>query len=130
MISREVEAERVNAKVFYLADYQPVDVKQWADTIAVAFGNRGTYEAPFFFMRLAAATGDILKRIGIRNPPLTSTRLNNLLTDAVFEMEPVRSLCGETPFTLETGVRTTVEWMRRPESLHTKVLPVDASSQS
>ena len=130
LISRQVEAQQVHAKMFYLADYQPVDVKQWADTIAVAFGKSKTHEAPLFLMRLIAAGGDLFKRLGARNPPLTSVRLNNLLTSAVVDMNLVRSLCGESPYTLEAGVRITVEWMRRPESSHMKVLPADVGFQS
>lgn len=115
LISPQVDACKVHAKTFYLADYQPVDVRQWADTIAVAFGKSKIPEAPLFLMRLVAAGGDMCKRLGVRNPPLTSVRLNNLLTSAVFDMNPMRSLCGEPPYTLEAAVRITVEWMRHPE---------------
>jgi hypothetical protein len=73
-------------------------------------------------MRLIAAGGDLLKQLGVRNPLLTSFRLNNLLTSAVFDMNPVQSLCGESPYTLEAGVRITVEWMRRLEFSRTKAL--------
>jgi nucleoside-diphosphate-sugar epimerase len=113
LISPQVEGHQVHSKMYYLADYQPVDVKQWADTIAVAFGMGKTHEAPLFLMRLIAAGGDLFKRLGVRNPPLTSVRLNNLLTNAVFDMNPIRLLCGECPHSLESGVRITVEWMRR-----------------
>jgi nucleoside-diphosphate-sugar epimerase len=130
LISPRVEAHQVHAKMFYLADYQPVDVRQWADTIAVAFGKGKTHEAPLFLMRMIAAGGDLLKRLGVRNPPLTSFRLNNLLTSAVFDMNPMRSLCGESPYTLEAGVRITAEWMRRPELSHMKVLPADVEFRS
>jgi nucleoside-diphosphate-sugar epimerase len=115
LISPQVEACKVHTKTFYLADYQPVDVRQWADTIAFAFGKSKTPDAPLFLMRLIAGAGDVCKRFGLRNPPLTSVRLNNLLTSAVFDMNPIRSLCGEPPYTLEAGVRLTVEWMRRHE---------------
>jgi nucleoside-diphosphate-sugar epimerase len=123
LISQQVGGHQVHSQMFYLADYQPVDVKQWADTIADAFGKSKTHEAPLFLMRLIAAGGDLFKRLRVRNPPLTSLRLNNLLTSAVFDMNAVRSLCGESPYTLEAGVRITVEWMRRPEFSPMRVLP-------
>jgi len=130
LISPQVEGHLVHAKMFYLADYQPVDVKQWADAIAVAFGKSKTHEAPLFLMRLIAAGGDLVKRLGVRNPPLTSVRLNNLLTNAVFDMNPIRLLCGECPHSLEDGVRITVEWMRRPEFSHMRALPPVVEFQS
>jgi nucleoside-diphosphate-sugar epimerase len=116
LISPDVEAHRVHGRMFYLADYEPVDVQQWAELIAEAFGQGKTHEAPLFLLRSIAAGGDLCKRLGVPNPPLTSIRLNNLLTSAVFEMNPLRELCGESPHTLEAGVRMTVEWMRRTES--------------
>jgi len=123
LISPQVDAHRVHGRTFYLADYEPVDVRQWADMIAMAFGKGKTREAPLSLLRVIAAGGDWGKRLGVRNPPLTSTRLNNLLTSAVFDMSAVQSLCGESPYTLEAGVRITVEWMRRAESSSLKALP-------
>jgi hypothetical protein len=78
---------------------------------------------------LLAAAGDLSKRLGVRNPPLTSFRLNNLLTNAVFDMSPIQSLSGECPYTLEAGVRITVEWMRRG-SAAMKALPGDIEFRS
>jgi len=130
LVSSEVEGHRIHSKMYYLADYRPVDVKQWADTIAVAFGKSKTHETPLFLMRLLAVGGDLSKRLGVRNPPLTSFRLNNLLTNAVLDMNPIQSLCGECPYTLEAGVRITVEWIRRPGLTHMKALPGDIEFQS
>jgi nucleoside-diphosphate-sugar epimerase len=130
LISPHVEARQVHTKMFYVADYQPVDVRQWADTIAAAFGGSRTHEAPLVLLRLIAAGGDVVKRLGVRNPPLTSSRLKNLLTSAVFDLNPTRSLCGESPYTLEAGVRITVEWMRCPESANIKVAPAEVRFRS
>jgi nucleoside-diphosphate-sugar epimerase len=117
LVSPQVDAHRVDGRMFYLADYEPVDIKQWADMIASAFGTGQTHEAPLSLLRALAAAGDCCKRLGLRNPPLTWTRLNNLLTSAVFDLSPIQALCGESPYTLEAGVRMTVDWMRRAESL-------------
>jgi hypothetical protein len=57
--------------------------------------------------------GDVLKLAGIKAPPLFSSRLSNLLTDAVFDLTPIRKISGETPYTLDHGVAITVDWMRR-----------------
>jgi nucleoside-diphosphate-sugar epimerase len=123
LISPQVDAHRIHRRMFYLADYEPVDIKPWADMIASAFGTGKTHEAPLPVLRALAAGGDWCKRLGFPNPPLTSTRLNNLLTSAVFDLSAIQSLCAEAPYSLEAGVRITVEWMRRSESLSLQALP-------
>jgi nucleoside-diphosphate-sugar epimerase len=135
LISTQLDAHRVHGRMFYLADYEPVDVREWAGMIARAFGagkthTSKTHEAPLSLLRTLAACGDWGKRLGVRNPPLTSTRLNNLLTSAVFDLSAIRSLCGESPYTLEAGVRITVEWMRRAESSSLHALPAQLERQT
>jgi GlcNAc-P-P-Und epimerase len=115
-LSRLMECEnsgKVHGRVFYLADYEPVDTLRWAQTIADCFGSRKVQEAPLALMRLCAKLGDILKFVGVVDPPLSSFRLNNLLTNAVFDLSQIREISGEQPYSLQEGVAITVEWMRR-----------------
>jgi hypothetical protein len=63
-------------------------------------------------LRPIAWLGDALKTLGWHNPPLTSFRLNNLLTPMVHDLEPLRAIVGELPYTMETGVSLTVDWLR------------------
>lgn len=97
----------------YLADHDPVDLKTWADTISMAFNGRSTRSVPVWALKAAARGGDLLQRLGMASPPMTSFRLNNLLTDMVHDTEPLRRLCGDSPYTMEQGVRITVEWLRQ-----------------
>lgn len=103
----------VHGKMFYLADYEPLDSRHWAETIAAAFRAPKIKQLPLSAMRAAAFGGDILKALGMRNPPLTSFRLSNMLTDAVFDLTPVRRVAGDTPYSLEAGVEITVAWMQK-----------------
>ncbi len=117
-ISRLLEVEEddtVHGKVFYVADYEPTDPLDWAQTIADRFGSRQIRQVPIAAMRLSARVGDLLKAAGMRNPPLSSFRLNNLLTNAVFDLDSTRQVAGELPYTMEQGVQITVDWMRRQE---------------
>jgi GlcNAc-P-P-Und epimerase len=107
------ESGKVHRKVFYLADYEPVDPLRWAHIIADSFGSPKVREAPLGLLRLGARIGDGLKLAGMSNPPLFSSRLNNLLTNAVFDLSPIREISGEQPYTLAEGVALTVEWMRQ-----------------
>ena len=105
----------VHGKVFYLADYEPTDPLDWAQTIADRFGSPRIRRAPTAALRLVARVGDLLKSAGMSHPPLSSFRLNNLLTNAVFDLGPTREVAGDLPYTLEQGVRITVDWMRRQD---------------
>jgi GlcNAc-P-P-Und epimerase len=107
------ESGKVHRRVFYLADYGPVDPLRWAQMIADCFGARKVREAPLGLLRLGAKVGDVLKLAGMTTPPLFSSRLNNLLTNAVFDLSPIREISGEQPYTLAEGVAITVEWMRQ-----------------
>lgn len=102
----------VHGKLFYLADYEPLDSRRWAELIAAAFGAPNVREVPLSAMRVAAWVGDMLKVLGVRNPPLTSFRLRNLTTDSVFDLSPIRRVAGDTPYSLEAGVDMTIAWIR------------------
>lgn len=114
------EGDAVHGKVFYLADYEPTDPLDWAQTIAHRFGSRPIRRVPIAALRVGARVGDFLQTAGMRNPPLSSFRLNNLLTNAVFDLSSTRQVAGDLPYTLEQGVQITVDWMRRQEGANKK----------
>lgn len=105
--------EYINGRTLYLGDYPPTDVLRWARLISGEMRAPPVREAPLVLLRIAAVVGDILKKTGlVSNPPLTTFRLNNLLTSAVYDMRFLEELCKELPFSLEEGVRMTVQWLR------------------
>lgn len=103
----------VECQTYYLADYEPTDLRSWAAMIREAMGAPMIREIPLGLLRIGAMAGDVLKLIGVRDPPLTTFRLNNLLTSATHDLETLKAICGDLPFSKEEGVRLTVEWMRR-----------------
>lgn len=102
----------VDNKVFYLADYTPVELYDWAREISSSFNVPPPKEVPLTLLRALAWVGDGLKRAGVRNPPLSSFRLNNLLTEAVFDMRSLETVVGPTPYDVKGGLRITVNWIR------------------
>lgn len=106
-------ADRIHGKVLYLADYEPTDTLKWAQLIADRFDAHRIFEAPESLLKPCAKAGDVLKACGVKYPPLFTSRLNNLLTNAVFDMSNLRNLCGEQPYSLEQGVDLTVDWMQK-----------------
>lgn len=106
------ETDELHGRTIYLADYPPLRLREFARLIQRAIGSRPIREVPEPLLRSAAAAGDALQRIGWKEPPLTSFRLDNLLTEMPHDVEPLRQVAGELPYDLPEGVARTVEWMR------------------
>lgn len=112
-INRLVEdfPSEFDKKTMYLSDYEPIDVYDWSKKIALAYGVRPPLQVGFGLLRLIAKCGDILKKIGYKEPPLTSFRLNNILTDMIYDTQLMEKHCGELPFTQSEGIRETLKWI-------------------
>lgn len=107
------EPEIVSGKTFYLADYPPIDVTEMADRIQEQLGAPSIRCIGHRWLRAAAVAGDLLKSLGWRNPPLTSFRLDNLMTPMVYDLEPLRLLAGDLPYSMKQGIEITVEWLKK-----------------
>jgi nucleoside-diphosphate-sugar epimerase len=105
-------AEFVHGRVFYVADYQPVEIRKMAETIREAFGAPVVREVPVTVLHTLARAGDGIRKLGWKNPPLTSFRLRNLRTQMVYDMSPTQAVAGPCPYTMGEGVRATVDWIK------------------
>ncbi len=104
--------ERVAGRTFYLADYPPINVGDMAEEIRRRLGAPRLRSVPRPLLEPAAKAGDVLRRFGWSNPPLTSFRLQNLVTEMVFDLTPLREIAGELPYTMTEGIDLTVEWLQ------------------
>jgi nucleoside-diphosphate-sugar epimerase len=105
--------ENVHGRTMYMCDYPPLEVRAWADLIQRELGGRPVREVPLPVLRAGALAGDAAKRLGWREPPLTSFRLDNLLTNMRYDTAPMEQIVGPLPHSVEEGVKRTVAWMRR-----------------
>ena len=105
-------AEAIHGRTIYLSDYEPYPILEWAREIAAEFGARRVREVPVGVLRAMAKAGDLMKRAGVSDPPITSYRLSNILTPTRFDMTPLEELCGPLPFSRAEGTAATVAWMR------------------
>jgi nucleoside-diphosphate-sugar epimerase len=108
----EVGPSCFDRKTMYLADYQPIEVRSWAENIRQTGGGPPIREVPEPILRVAAVAGDVLYKVGMKNPPLTSFRLDNLLTEMLYDTEPLHRIVGDLPYTEADGVRMTIDWLR------------------
>ena len=105
--------ELVADRVFYLADYEALEIGAFADAIAYAGARTRARRVPIGLLLPLARGGDVMRRLGWSEPPLTSFRLKNLLSDMVFDLSPVKSVVGDLPVRWEEGVKRTVRWLIR-----------------
>ena len=101
----------VHGKTFLVADYPPLSVAAWAESIRDALGAPPIRSVPTALLKGAAIAGDAIEWLGLRHAPLTSFRLNNLVSDMVYETGPLEALVGPLPHTMTEGVARTVAWM-------------------
>jgi nucleoside-diphosphate-sugar epimerase len=101
-------ADQVNRRTFYLADSPPIDLRAWADGFARRFGRR-VPTMPTALARALARTGDVLTGRGLRFP-LTSQRLDNMLTEYVYDVGPIEAVHGPTGIGMDEGIERTARW--------------------
>lgn len=109
-------SELISDKTFYLADYPPIDVLHMANLIRKGILKSPVRSVPIAFLRLLASVGDIAKFAGVKNPPLTSFRLSNLLTPMIYDLSELEEIAGTLPFSLEEGVTQTLYWINSNRS--------------
>ena len=102
---------KINKSTFYLADYPWYSTKKWANTIQKTLNSKPIKTAPLWFLKLLAIFGDIIKKMLKYDPPLTSFRLNNILTGGKYPIENTKQICGKLPYNLEEAVFITSQWM-------------------
>lgn len=106
-------AEAHHGETFYVADYPQHSIQEWGDIIQRCMGKKKRIRVmPISFLRAVAALGDLAKTLGWADPPLTSFRLNNMLTGARYPIEKTAAAVGPLPYSMEDGVRQTIQWMR------------------
>lgn len=99
-------------RLFYLADDPPIEVWDFANRVSAAVGRPPPREVPLPLMRALARTGDVFGRATGKAAPLTSFRLDNLLTPMLYDLDNTMRLAGPLPYTTEISIPETVRWLR------------------
>jgi nucleoside-diphosphate-sugar epimerase len=102
----------LNTKTVYLSDFKDLEVKAWADLISNHFHNQNVKQIPFFILKTLSIFGDGLKLVGLKNPPLTTFRLNNLITQMPFDTNEVENIVKQLPFNLKEATEITYKWLK------------------
>jgi nucleoside-diphosphate-sugar epimerase len=102
-------AEQIHQQVFYMADYEPLSLRDYANALAKQMGAKAPITVPLWFAGILAKGGDVLNACGVRFP-YNSFRLNNIRTEYIFNMSKTEAVCGPLPKTFEEGVVETARW--------------------
>ena len=114
----EAPISKVNERTLWLCDYPPLRLRDWANQIQRALSAKPIKTAPLPLLKLAAVGGDVARVLGWQHPPLTRFRLNNMLTEMVYDTSELQSIVGSLPFSIEQGVATTADWLRTYDGRH------------
>lgn len=106
-------APDVHGKTLTMADYPPLGLREWAVSIQKALGAPRIRSVPVPLLKVAAVVGDIGQNLGLRRVPLTTFRLNNLVSDMVYDTSQLEALVGPLPYSPAQGVERTVAWFRQ-----------------
>ena len=102
-------AADVQGLTLYLADSPPIDLRAWSDQFAARFGRRiATLPEPV--ARVLGMIGDGMGKVGLP-APLNSRRLENMMTEYVYDIGPIDRIHGPPPVPAEEGVRRTADWL-------------------
>ncbi|WP_040279620.1 NAD-dependent epimerase/dehydratase family protein [Psychroserpens damuponensis] len=102
----------LNTQTVYLSDFKPLEVKQWANIISNKFHGHDIKSVPLFVLKTLAIAGDILKKLGYNSPPITSFRLDNIMTNMIYDTTKVEEVVGALPYSLEEGTTITYNWYK------------------
>ena len=106
--------QQVDDGLFYLSDYEVITIRRWANLISDEMGRRRPITIPSLAIKSAARVGDLIYKLGWYGVPLQSRRLRNMWSDTTnFDMGPTEQVVGPLPYTLDQGVKITVDWMRQ-----------------
>jgi len=106
----------ISRRTLFLCDYEPLSLRDYADALAQELGAAKIPTLPIPLARALAKVGDGLNFIGMHSFPFNSFRLNNILTEYIFDVSETRRICGPLPFDFEHGVRDTAKWFERQEA--------------
>ena len=108
----EAPAASMHRRTFYLGDYDPIDLRAWAEAFRAELGAPPIQTVPVPVARSVAAVGDAINAIGFDRFPFNSFRLNNVLTQSVVDLSATETVCGPLPYRLAEGIAQTAAWLR------------------
>jgi len=104
------ETASVDRRVIYVGD-EVADIRVWVAAFSRALTGKEPRVVPRSILRLVALVGDVVKMTG-RPFPLFTSRYRSMTGEYRVDMKPTFQLLGPPRYSLDEGVRQTVDWLR------------------
>jgi nucleoside-diphosphate-sugar epimerase len=102
--------ELVNRKVYYVGDY-PIELFDWVNQFSKKQIGRNVKVVPAVIVKSLAIIGEGLKMFRIKFP-ITLSRYKSMTSSNDAPMKHTFETFGNPPYSLESGVEETVNWMK------------------
>jgi nucleoside-diphosphate-sugar epimerase len=104
-----------NRKIFYLADYEPVELNSWADKIFELFhgNNKKNNRISIKLLKLLSLLGDLFVKLGFYNFYIQSRRLNNMTASFVIKHNKLEKLTGKLPHKIDQATKNFIDSYKR-----------------
>jgi nucleoside-diphosphate-sugar epimerase len=112
----ELPPASVNGRTFYVGDASD-DIYAWASGFCVALCGRRAPRVPRALLRAAGLAGDLISAATGRPFYITSSRCRSMVTDYPTPIAASHAVIGTGPFSLDDGIRETVQWLRGTNAL-------------
>ncbi len=100
-----------NKSVFYVGD-SPIKMYDWVNLFSVGLTGKKVKQVPKQVLYLLAIAGELLKLLGVQEPPMRLTRYRNMVSSDNAPMTKTIELVGASQYTLIEGVHNTVKWIK------------------
>lgn len=99
----------VERKSLYLADYEPLSLRQFANTLADELDVKRPRTMPLICAYALAYLGSGICALGIKFP-FHRTRLKNMLREYIYDLSETEKVCGSLPYSMEEGAHDYAVW--------------------
>lgn len=100
----------IGGRTLYLADYEPLSLREYIDALAIKMRGKRIPTLPSKVAQGLAYVGDFIGAVRGREFSFNTFRLRNIRTEYLFDLSPTRDICGDLPFTKADGIEATVRW--------------------
>jgi hypothetical protein len=99
----------INKKTFYISDYTPICLNDFADKISLILNNKKNRSIPMFIVKFISYFGDLINYFGFCKFPLQSMRLKNMTTNLVINQTKLKKICGKLPYNEQESLHNFIE---------------------
>jgi len=108
----EADSNQVNRQVFYVGD-KPINVLDWVKVFHQQLLKRKPRIVPRSLIHFLAVIGDVISKIRGKRFFIDSSRFNSMIEEYPVPIESTFELLGESPYSLEEGVKQTLAWLNK-----------------